>query len=559
MSYGLKQSQIIVKPLADATKGAIELNRDVTGNPTNNVILTDIYLGDNEHMIYDPDNGEVTGVVSHFKTGFVNGQLTSNSEYAVVAATLLGGGTASTFTPSYFQVGHFAVSAATITDFNGGTLILSAGESLGHIDLHDNMIVMHPQPASIASTTNKDMGFVFSRSSDTASMLFLDATNGEFYLKTVTNTGGVVLDVHDINATSGTLSLAPLHVGALYIGGTLVPTSYALGDLIDVDFSTPATSGQVLKYNGEVWAPANDDMGGGGATQLSELTDVDPTLALNDGEFLAYNGNDELWESRGVSASFVLSVESDHSYSLTDTYGITTSGTLSLSGSDYPFQIASFVEPELNYQISSSDGGAIFYVPATSDLNQNRFQKVIIQNTGDSSIDLRSNGETVFVSGSSTQANTYTVGAGESVTFLVGGGIYNVLSHNRLITPDYDVWTYTGGTFTLQSSGQEIAGSTINLNNFTPDPKALLYLGHSLEQVLLINNNTNTSTLNLYYASEVPAGTRLIIKNIGSQEVVVSKNITSSDTIDGETSISLPLQYSSVTLVCNGTNAWFIL
>lgn len=293
MSYGLKQSQIIVKPLADATKGAIELNRDVTGNPTNNVILTDIYLGDNEHMIYDPATGHVCGTVSHFKTGFVNGELTSpttsNSEYALVAATLLDGVTASTFTPSYFQVGHFAVSAATITDFNGGTLILNAGESLGHIDLHDNMIVMHPQPASIASNTKKDMGFVFSRSSDTASMLFLDATDGEFYLKTVTHAGGLDIDVHNLGATSGTLTLATLNVGALNIGGTLVPTSYALGDLSNVTLGT-LVSGQVLKYDGSTWYNGTDESG----AALAGLTDVNlGTYA--DGQFLQYDLGTTSW------------------------------------------------------------------------------------------------------------------------------------------------------------------------------------------------------------------------------------------------------------------------
>ena len=63
--------------------------------------------------------------------------------------------------------------------------------------------------------------------------------------------------------------------------------------------------------------------------------------------------------------------------------------------------------------------------------------------------------------------------------------------------------------------------------------------------------------MNLYAANAVRQGTRLIIKNVGSQEVIVGR--TGGDTIDGETTISLPLQYSSVTLVSNGSNAWFIL
>jgi len=380
MSYGLKQSQIIVKPLADATKGAIELNRDVTGNPENNVILTDIYLGDNEHMIYDPTSGEVTGVVSHFKTGFINGQLTSNSEYALVAATLLDGVTASTFTPSYFQVGHFAVSAATITNFNGGTLILSAGESLGHIDLHDNMIVMHPQPASIADNTKKDMGFVFSRSSDTASMLFL-ATDGEFYLKTVTHAGGLDIDVHNLGATSGTLTLATLNVGALNIGGTLVPTSYALGDLSNVTLGTLA-NGQVLKYDSatSTWYNGTDESG----AALAGLSDVNlGTLA--GGEFLQYDLGTTSWvniaDIKVARPSYDVWVydSGESAFQGSGDLGGVTGGTLTLSAP------ASHIMESIVLVGNSHTTGSIVILPSIEDLvgiSTSGGFKMTIKNTG---------------------------------------------------------------------------------------------------------------------------------------------------------------------------------
>ena len=48
-----------------------------------------------------------------------------------------------------------------------------------------------------------------------------------------------------------------------------------LGDLQDVDLSTPATDGQVITYNSTSgnWEPV--DQTGGGATSINDLTDVD--------------------------------------------------------------------------------------------------------------------------------------------------------------------------------------------------------------------------------------------------------------------------------------------
>jgi hypothetical protein len=180
-----------------------------------------------------------------------------------------------------------------------------------------------------------------------------------------------------------------------------------------------------------------------------------------------------------------------------------------------------------------------------------------VQNKGDQSLELWAS-TSVFVSASTGGiTNSYLVHAGETVTFLVGGGQYTVVSHHRVTTPDYDVWTYTGGTFS-NLNASTIGGTTINLATYnTPDEKELLYYGKSLEQVILINNSTSTSNVTLYAATAVRQGTRLIIKNVGTYDVTVNRG--STDTIDGETSISLPLQYSSVTLVSNGNNAWYII
>jgi hypothetical protein len=48
--------------------------------------------------------------------------------------------------------------------------------------------------------------------------------------------------------------------------GTLSWTSQSLSNLIDVDLTTPPTTGQILKYNGTKWVPATE-AGASGITQ----------------------------------------------------------------------------------------------------------------------------------------------------------------------------------------------------------------------------------------------------------------------------------------------------
>jgi len=59
-----------------------------------------------------------------------------------------------------------------------------------------------------------------------------------------------------------------------------------IGDLNDVDLSTPATTGQILKYDGTNWVPAADGGAGGGGI---ELTDLSVTVAAAGTANLAYN------------------------------------------------------------------------------------------------------------------------------------------------------------------------------------------------------------------------------------------------------------------------------
>jgi len=68
---------------------------------------------------------------------------------------------------------------------------------------------------------------------------------------------------------------------------------------------------------------------------------------------------------------------------------------------------------------------------------------------------------------------------------------------------------------------------------------------------------TGTTTITLPAASGVTAGKQVRVKVMGADTVTVSRS--STDTIDGQTSISMAVQYQSLTFVSNGSNGWEIV
>jgi len=69
---------------------------------------------------------------------------------------------------------------------------------------------------------------------------------------------------------------------------------------------------------------------------------------------------------------------------------------------------------------------------------------------------------------------------------------------------------------------------------------------------------TGTTTITLPASSGVTAGQEVRIKNMGSATVTVARTGT-TDTIDGQTSISMAVQYQALSFVSNGSNGWEII
>jgi hypothetical protein len=78
-----------------------------------------------------------------------------------------------------------------------------------------------------------------------------------------------------------------------------------------------------------------------------------------------------------------------------------------------------------------------------------------------------------------------------------------------------------------------------------------------------VDSSSVSKTVNLpgIIANSIPAGKMLIIKDEGGAATTnyISIAVTGSDTIDGQASESLVVNYESITLVCDGASKWFIV
>ena len=77
----------------------------------------------------------------------------------------------------------------------------------------------------------------------------------------------------------------------------------SLNDLSDVDATTGAANGKILKYNGSSWEMADDLSGSAGATSLNGLSDV-TTGTISDKHVLQYDGASSQWVARNIKNDF---------------------------------------------------------------------------------------------------------------------------------------------------------------------------------------------------------------------------------------------------------------
>ena len=178
-----------------------------------------------------------------------------------------------------------------------------------------------------------------------------------------------------------------------------------LDDLSDVDITTPS-NGQVLKYNStsQKW---ENGTGGGGASDLDDLTDVDITSPTS-GQILKYNGTTQKWENvdTGGTASSIFS--SFDTLMLSERYASGTLSTrfnfsMSETADDWStsatiynntaIDITSYDEIEIDVTITDqTDSGAFWVTLSTTKYTWSGYQWPTIYANVDSAIKITETG-----------------------------------------------------------------------------------------------------------------------------------------------------------------------
>lgn len=96
---------------------------------------------------------------------------------------------------------------------------------------------------------------------------------------------------------------------------------------------------------------------------------------------------------------------------------------------------------------------------------------------------------------------------------------------------------------------------------YTRVAKSANYAIATTDDYIGCNSTGGTFTVTLPAANLVQSGKRYFIKDEGGAATTnnISIAVTGGDTIDGQASESLVVNYESITLVCNGANKWFIV
>lgn len=130
----------------------------------------------------------------------------------------------------------------------------------------------------------------------------------------------------------------------------------------------------------------------------------------------------------------------------------------------------------------------------------------------------------------------------------------------------------TGDVYYRDSSGNFVRlaagsnGKTLRVSSglpawsdatFTTSTKTSNYTLSSTDTVIFADATSGNVTITLPTASSI-AGYRFYIKRVDGSGNTCSVARSGSDTIDGQTSVSLPQQYTSLTLVSDGS-AWYII
>jgi hypothetical protein len=146
------------------------------------------------------------------------------------------------------------------------------------------------------------------------------------------------------------------------------------------------------------------------------------------------------------------------------------------------------------------------------------------------------------------------LGALTGTRVLVSDSNKNITSSN-ITTTELGYLSGISGAVQTQLDDKEKKGY------YTRVAKSANYAIATTDDYIGCNSTGGTFTVTLPAANLVQSGKRYIIKDEGGAATTnnISIAVTGGDTIDGQASESLVVNYESITLVCDGASKWFIV
>ena len=549
---------------ADASAGIIKVGGAGRSNATPNLDQDKIFVG-------NASNQAVSTALSAINLSSFNDDLTSTYQPLDAGLTSISGLTTSADKMIY----------TTASDTYAVTPISAAGRSF--VSANDAGAQRSALGLGTAATSDSsdfqptDAGLTSISGLTTAANKMIYTTGSDTYAVTdLTSAGRALLDDADAAAQRTTLGLG---TAATSDSSDFLASTAAVGDLSDVTI-TSVSNGQVLSYNSTSGDWENTTPTSGGATDLDGLSDVTITSATG-GDLLQNNGSGQFVNvakssidvgtfnddgtyqasDAGLTSIAGLTTAADKMIYTTgsDTYAVTdltSAGRALLDDADATAQRTTL---GLGTAATSDSGD---FQPIDAGLTSisgltTAADKMIYTTASDTYAvtDLTSAGRALLDDADASAQRT-TLGLGTAATsassdFLASTAGLNNLSDVSFTAGagiDNYVLTYDHSTTSWGAEAAAGGGGGFTYSAVSTATTAQADYHYSV---------TGTTTITLPAASGVTAGKQVRVKVMGTDTVTVSRS--STDTIDGQTSISMAVQYQSLTFVSNGSNGWEIV
>lgn len=167
-------------------------------------------------------------------------------------------------TDVHYPQSSISIPVSQLTDFNTSVVSLITGNITGKVDRdvftgHTGLTNIHFTQSQISIPTSQISDFV------TATNDLIISIASPIYTELI----------YRDSLVSGYVTG---HTGDTNIHYTQAQIDIPIGQLSDVDMSTPPSTNNILKYTGGAWRPGTiGELAGGGATELDELSDVSLT------------------------------------------------------------------------------------------------------------------------------------------------------------------------------------------------------------------------------------------------------------------------------------------